>query len=63
MTDYKITRREDGATATITAHRYEHDGAGARFYDEGGNLIASFGDQQIASIVPAAIVFGDDLEP
>lgn len=46
---YTVTRR-DGAAGTITAARFETDGAGTRFYGDDGGIIAAFSDGQIASV-------------
>ncbi len=60
---YRVTDRT-GATAIITADRYEQDGSGARFYagNDPEEMIASFYDGQISSVVPASIQFtaGDE---
>ena len=56
MKAFQVTRK-DGATGTINATSFVTDGAGTRFFDAEGGIIASFSDGAIASVMDAAIVF------
>lgn len=58
---YRITNKKN-QTATLDADRYEIDGSGTRFYGENDEVIASFYDGEIISVVPAALQFdsGDE---
>ncbi|MDN5789224.1 hypothetical protein [Pseudorhodobacter sp.] len=56
MKSYQVTRK-DGATGTISAASFVTDGAGTRFYDADGGVVASFNDGAIASVLDASVVF------
>lgn len=58
MPKYKVTRK-DGKTATIEAARFITDGAGTRFFDEDGGVVASFTDGALRDVMDAAITFDD----
>lgn len=58
MKTFTLTR-QDGATANVSADRFETDGAGTRLFDEAGHLIATFAYGQIVSVMDAqAVSFG-----
>lgn len=56
MPKYKVTLK-NGDVGEIEAAGYEHDGAGARFHDIDGKIVASFVDGQVATIINSDIVF------
>lgn len=58
MPKYKVTRK-DGKTATIEAVSVVTDGAGTRFYDADGGIVAAFTDGQLRDVMDAAISFDD----
>ncbi|KRW94301.1 hypothetical protein AQY21_20440 [Paracoccus sp. MKU1] len=62
MANFKVIRA-DGAQATITADRFESDGAGTRFYNEDGGVVASFTYGQLTDVYPADVVFEVPVPP
>lgn len=52
---YKVMMRGMAGWTSIPATTYQTDGSGTRFYGADGALIASFGDGQLAAVLPDTV--------
>lgn len=52
---YKVMMKGMSGWTSIPAASYEQDGSGTRFFDADGKICASFGDGQLAAVLPDAV--------
>lgn len=55
MKKFKVSFRDGSDDLIVSAKRFVTDGAGVRFYDEEGELVASFMDGHVARVIPADV--------